>query len=108
MDGKDVQMVSYPGSQKRNGKYRPIYTNGKLKYNPATGNFNSDVFGDGGSSGAGYITEIDGYPVIISNNSAKTIASSQRVAPVIEWKDIAKMRTRLSQQKVDGADHIFN
>ncbi|MCB0386890.1 MAG: hypothetical protein KDD43_15960, partial [Bdellovibrionales bacterium] len=107
VDGQDVQVVSYPSSQQRDGFYRPIWSNGKLRYDRSTGHFFTDSFGDGGSSGAGYVTNLEGYPVIISNDSAKYSGSHHRRTPVIEWRDVSQMRADLDRDKIEGADWIF-
>lgn len=107
VDGQDVQVVHYPASQARDGYYRPIWSNGKLRYDRSTGHFYTDSFGDGGSSGAGYVTTLEGYPVIISNDSAKYAGSHHRRTPVIEWRDVSQMRADLSRDKIEGTDSIF-
>lgn len=107
MSGTQVEVVGFPRSQTRDGQFRPILSNGRLQYDRNTGGFVSDTLTDPGSSGAGYITDMYGYRVILTNTAIRYDASQLGGAPVIEWRDVERMRTRLTAQKVNGAESTF-
>ncbi|MCC7404476.1 MAG: hypothetical protein IT288_08765 [Bdellovibrionales bacterium] len=107
INGTQVEVVGFPASQKRDGQFRPILSNGRVYYDPHSSSFTSDTVSDPGASGAGYITDINGYRVILTNHSVRYNSSQIGGAPVIEWTDVARMRTRLTAQKVNGAESIF-
>lgn len=108
LNNQPVKMISFPASQTaQDGSVPPIYSQGVATYNPNTGRFHTNVFGDYGSSGGGFLTEIDGRTVLVTNDAAIYYNSQQKTMPMITWETIQGMQTNLTTQKLAGGDAVF-
>ena len=109
MDRQPASLISYPGSQAADGNLRPIQSRGHVSFDPAKREFMTpDIFADFGSSGGGYITELYGYPVVLTNQSLIANASGISTMPVITWREISGLKASLSDRKMQGAGDIFS
>lgn len=108
LNGQRARVISYPFSQANSSGNMPaIYSEGTLRYDPSQGILLTDAFSDHGSSGAGYIVEIDGRTVLISNVSGGYYYSNVVMMPQIHWNEVVSMQRVLDPSRLSGAQDVF-
>ncbi|NQZ02125.1 MAG: hypothetical protein HRT45_15810 [Bdellovibrionales bacterium] len=108
LEGTNAQIVAFPGSQRSPaGGYTPIYTQTPIQFNRSEGGFYARSLADPGSSGAGWIVDIDGRRVLVGNSVFAAPSSGGGWTHEIRNWTAHSLQGRLNERRMENGRSIF-